>query len=120
MDLKKEMRWVRHRTDEALQFKHHGSDGKGACCANAKQGFPMNNSQFDDQALSYTRASQHACPLCSAKLVRMPRRTIDHFLSRFVPVQRYRCERFVCQWQGNLRVEALPGSAGGNALPTEF
>lgn len=80
----------------------------------------MTNSQFAGQALSYTSASRHTCPKCSALLVRMPRRAIDRFLSRFVPVQRYRCERFVCQWQGNLRVEQAPGGIAGNAAPTEF
>jgi hypothetical protein len=80
----------------------------------------MKNSQFDGQALNYTHASRHACPQCAAMLVRMPRRAIDRFLSRFVPVQRYRCERFLCQWQGNLRVDALPGVGGGNAEPTKF
>jgi hypothetical protein len=80
----------------------------------------MDNSQFDGQALNYTSASRHVCPKCSALLVRTPRRAIDHFLSRFIPVQRYRCERFVCQWQGNLRVEHTHGTITGNPAHTEF
>lgn len=80
----------------------------------------MNNSQFAGQALNYTHASRHACPQCAAMLVRTPRRAIDHLLSRFVPVQRYRCERFLCQWQGNLRVDQMTGAGSGNAAPTEF
>ena len=48
--------------------------------------------------------SRHHCPLCGATLVRTPRRLIDRLLSRFTPMLRYRCERFLCQWQGNLRL----------------
>ncbi len=79
----------------------------------------MNNSQYGSQAVDYLSASRQACPLCSAPLVRTPRRRIDHFLSRFVPVQRYRCERFACQWQGNLRVAHFPVDIADNTAPTE-
>lgn len=79
----------------------------------------MKNSEFDNPNVNYTSATRHTCPLCSAPLVRTPRRSIDHLLSRFVPLQRYRCERFVCQWQGNLRVEQLPGLIPGHTTPRE-
>ncbi len=48
--------------------------------------------------------SRRHCPLCGATLVRTPRRLIDRLFSRFMPMLRYRCERFLCQWQGNMRL----------------
>ncbi len=48
--------------------------------------------------------SRRCCPLCGATLVRTPRRLIDRLLSHFMPILRYRCERFLCQWQGNMRL----------------
>jgi hypothetical protein len=77
----------------------------------------MNDSEFDGQAVDYVSASRHSCPLCSAPLVRMPRRGIDRLLSHFVLVQRFRCDRFVCQWQGNLRVAQAPGMTTLSAGP---
>lgn len=53
-----------------------------------------------------------SCPQCGAHLIRIARRPFDRVLSRLVPVQRYRCERFNCQWEGNLRVQA--SSTGTN------
>ncbi len=79
----------------------------------------MRNSELDSQPTNHTGASRHTCPLCSASLVRMPRRAIDHLLSRFVPLQRYRCERFACQWQGNIRADAALASNPGTVTPTE-
>ena len=60
----------------------------------------------------YVRHSNHQCPLCNTFLVRTPRRAVDRLWSVFKPVLRYRCERFSCQWHGN-----LPRSAGGDNLP---
>jgi hypothetical protein len=37
-------------------------------------------------------------------VIRIPRRVIDHLLSFFSPVHRYRCPEISCQWEGNLRV----------------
>lgn len=59
----------------------------------------------------YLSASHHTCELCLGHLVRTPRRTIDHLLNLLVPVYRYRCSRYACQWTGNLRVTAGPTSA---------
>ena len=60
----------------------------------------------------YVRRSDHQCPLCNAFLVRTPRRAVDRLWSVFKPVLRYRCERFSCQWHGNLARDA-----GGDNLP---
>lgn len=49
-------------------------------------------------------ATERTCSLCGEELIRIRRRAIDRLLSLFVPVQRYRCPRFSCQWEGNLRV----------------
>ena len=56
-----------------------------------------------------TLAGVHAppslCPLCDGLLMRIPRRPIDRFTSIFGEHHRFRCERFSCQWEGNLRAD---------------
>jgi hypothetical protein len=47
---------------------------------------------------------KRTCPLCATQVIRIRRRFIDHLLSFFLPVQRYRCPETSCQWEGNLRV----------------
>lgn len=47
---------------------------------------------------------QHRCPRCSGRTFRTARRPIDRFFSGITPVQRFRCESFRCQWEGNVRV----------------
>jgi transposase-like protein len=49
--------------------------------------------------------SEHGCPLCTAFLIRVKRRTRDRLISLFVPLERYRCLDFSCNWEGNLRAE---------------
>ncbi len=76
----------------------------------------MKNSGYGTYMQDYVSPTRHACPHCGTALVRTPRRPIDYLISRFVPVQRFRCERFSCQWQGNIRIdEAAPN---GQSLPT--
>ena len=58
----------------------------------------------------YLRFSDRVCPQCAGDLMRTSRRSIDRLTSLFIPVHRYRCCRFSCQWQGNLRI---PGKAQG-------
>jgi hypothetical protein len=53
----------------------------------------------------YVSVSHHLCAHCGANLTRTLSRPIDHFWSLFVPVHRYRCNRFACQWTGNFRVD---------------
>ena len=76
----------------------------------------------------YLRTSTHQCPWCTAYLVRMPRRPVDRLWSIVKPARRYRCERFACQWQGNLPVLAAKEGAAGDdqsgavqrTIPTAF
>jgi len=42
------------------------------------------------------------CPNCGATPVREQRRLVDRLHSLIVPVKRYRCENFACQWVGNI------------------
>lgn len=53
--------------------------------------------------VTYTGVTKRVCPSCSGNMVRTRRRQIDRVFSWFVPVQRYRCESFSCQWAGNFR-----------------
>ena len=65
----------------------------------------------------------NGCPLCHGRLVRTWRRQVDRFTSLFVPVQRFKCDAFSCQWEGNLRLighsdraaAGLNGSDGAKA-----
>jgi hypothetical protein len=43
------------------------------------------------------------CPKCNGGIHREHRRRLDHFISFFVPVRRYRCANDQCRWCG-LRV----------------
>jgi len=60
-------------------------------------------------------ASEHTCPRCLGVLVRIRRRAIDRLWSLFVPVHRYRCPHFSCQWEGNLRVRSRVAGTMNNA-----
>jgi hypothetical protein len=48
--------------------------------------------------------TEQKCPLCAGHLIRIRRRFVDRLLSLFVPVHRYRCPAFTCQWEDNIRV----------------
>lgn len=50
----------------------------------------------------YVNTCDRKCPVCAASLIRTPRRHVDRVWSIFVPVLRFRCQSFACQWQGNL------------------
>ena len=50
-----------------------------------------------------TGAIRHTCPLCHGRVVRVWRRPFDRFVSWLVPLQRFHCEDFSCQWEGNFR-----------------
>lgn len=63
-------------------------------------------------ATGLTGAIQHTCPLCHGRVVRVWRRPFDRLISLFVPLQRYHCEAFSCQWEGNFRA---PAGADGPA-----
>ena len=51
----------------------------------------------------HSAAPAHGCPLCKTELRRTWRRPVDRFASLFVPLHRYRCGNFSCQWEGNYR-----------------
>jgi len=53
--------------------------------------------------------NEHKCLRCAGPLTRIRRRAFDRLVSLFVPIHRYRCPYFLCQWEGNLRV---PGRRG--------
>ena len=58
-------------------------------------------SEFGD----YIGVRKLMCPNCDAKLIRTPRRPMDRLLSLFIPLQRFRCTHFQCQWVGNIRLD---------------
>ena len=65
----------------------------------------MKPSAISTEPAGYARvAIKHVCPECAGYLIQIPRRAPDRLLSRFVPMHRYRCPNFACQWEGNLRV----------------
>ena len=43
------------------------------------------------------------CPQCAGYTTRVHRRMIDRVISLIVPVHRYKCHNYQCQWQGNVR-----------------
>ena len=50
-----------------------------------------------------SESREHACPQCGGPLQRIPRKALDRLISVAWPVRRYRCENFLCEWEGNLR-----------------
>jgi hypothetical protein len=59
--------------------------------------------------------SPFVCPQCRGSLIRTWRRPVDRMTTLVVPVHRYRCEVFSCQWEGNFRVDRGAGDANGKA-----
>jgi hypothetical protein len=47
------------------------------------------------------------CPRCGGYLRRTRRRMTDRLVSMLVPVRRYECTGYTCQWQGTLRVRRM-------------
>lgn len=47
------------------------------------------------------------CPACASYATRIHRRLIDRVISLIIPVHRYRCHNYQCQWQGNVKQNAL-------------
>jgi len=52
---------------------------------------------------TYRQTSDRQCPLCCGQLIRTPRRLQDRLWSVVEPMMRFRCERFSCQWVGNMK-----------------
>lgn len=63
----------------------------------------------------YARHGLGTCPKCGCPAQRVPRRLIDRLLSRFTPVERYRCLSPACVWEGNLREAASGGVAAASS-----
>lgn len=51
--------------------------------------------------------TEQPCPRCQSATLRIWRRPVDRMALR--PTRRYRCQAFLCQWEGNVR---LPREAG--------
>lgn len=49
------------------------------------------------------RINTWKCPNCACYATRIHRRLIDRALSMLIPVHRYKCHNYLCQWQGNVR-----------------
>lgn len=64
----------------------------------------------------FARYTAKSCPKCRSTLHRVWRRPVDRFISLLVPVHRFRCEHFMCQWTGNMRAA---GRSVSNPLPPE-
>ena len=69
----------------------------------------MRRAPHPDRAAYPEHAGSQACPACGERcLIRIRRRFIDRLLSLFVRLQRFRCQQFECQWEGNLRANPSP------------
>lgn len=67
----------------------------------------------DSRLEPYSEFSQsQVCPCCGQPVVRLPRRWLDRMWSVLVPVRRYACRGFGCNWEGNLRWRDVRGLMG--------
>lgn len=71
--------------------------------ANVKRAVPSSHVGRRAASNSYRYASDKQCPLCGGRLIRTPRRLQDRLLSMAEPLMRFRCDRFSCQWVGNIK-----------------
>ena len=78
--------------------------------ANVKRAVPAPTVGRKGASSSYRYASNKQCPLCGGRLIRTPRRLQDRLWSLMEPMMRFRCDRFSCQWVGNI-------SGHGSAKP---
>lgn len=70
--------------------------------AHVKRAVPALKVGHSAAASSYRYTSDKQCPLCGGRLIRTPRRLQDRLWSMVEPVMRFRCDRFACQWIGNI------------------
>lgn len=60
------------------------------------------------EALGVCSSDSCTCPECGEPgLIRIHRRPVDRILCLFVSLQRFRCQQFECQWEGNLTKRGL-------------
>ncbi len=83
--------------------------------APVKRSLPSRASRHKASVKSYRYVCSKQCPNCGGRLIRMPRRLQDRFWSLVVPSMRCRCDRFSCQWIGNLPLRPVPGAAWVNS-----
>jgi len=62
---------------------------------------------------TYLRSGTERCPLCNGSLIRERRRIVDRLQSLVMPLKRYRCDNFGCQWVGNLARNGAARAASG-------
>ena len=70
--------------------------------ANVKRAVPALKVGRKEASSTYRYASDKRCPLCGGRLIRTPRRLQDRLWSLVEPMMRFRCDRFSCQWVGNV------------------
>lgn len=76
----------------------------------------MNLHSLESDITSIAFAPPHTCPACGGHVTRIRRRTMDRILGLFSPVWRYHCDKFGCDWEGNL--SASSAAFSGVAKPS--
>ena len=71
--------------------------------ASVKSAVPARPARRRASSTSYRYAHEKHCPMCHARLTRTPRRLQDRLWSLVTPLERYQCDRFTCQWIGNIK-----------------
>ena len=88
--------------------------------ANVKRAVPSSRARRIASSTRYRYASDKQCPVCGGRLIRTPRRLQDRLWSMAEPVMRFRCDRFSCQWVGNISgrggAKRLARAAGSSRL----
>ena len=78
--------------------------------ATVKRSLPSSPSWRNASPRSYRYVCAKQCPSCGGRLIRASRRLQDRLWSLVVPSMRCRCDRFTCQWIGNLPLRPVPGA----------
>ena len=50
--------------------------------------------------MSSEKLKSRRCPLCGARMDRVPRKFYDRFFNLFIPFRRYTCSDNMCKWSG--------------------
>ena len=85
--------------------------------AKVKRSLPKRSSRGTAASHEYHRyASNTQCPHCGGRLMRTARRLRDRVWSLLVPLKRFRCDRFSCQWIGNIPRDSATAATSANSL----